>query len=210
MPQNQFTNKISAFIGIALLLGIIAFTIFINFYQKNTIKEIKKEKFKKRRNQPFAPNELLKFWELEGLRADKIALRTKKQSNIYISISKTIHSLESDSSKDSLFIHYGAVRFSTINSGENDEELTDFKITIINDTYLDLVQRIGNLFIDYQIHSVSILPKSNYSTCINLKDSSKVFLIKGNKKIENSYYKEFVKEARFLNDSTKLYLPKSK
>ena len=210
MPQNQSTSKISRVIGIALLISIIGFTIFINFSEKEFIQEEENIKFKEEKSREFSPNELLAFWELEGIRADKIAPRTKEQSETYIAISKIIRSLESDFSEDSLFIHYGSVRFSTMSGSDNDkpEKLTNFKIIDRNDTHLELVNRISKLFIDYQIHSVSILPKSNYSTCINLKDSTKIFLIKDNKKVENSYYKEFIKEAVFLNDSTKLYLPK--
>ncbi|WP_338815749.1 hypothetical protein V9L05_22335 (plasmid) [Bernardetia sp. Wsw4-3y2] len=210
MSQNPTINKFSSFIGIALLLSIIAFTVFINFYERQVTEELEAIEFEEEKNQAFTPNELLDFWELEGIRADKIAARTKEQDKTYIVISKTVRSLESDLSKDSLFVYYGSVEFSTMNSGENNknEELAYFKIIDKNDTQLDLVNQISNLFIDHQIHSISVLPKSNHFTCINFKDSSKVFLIKDNKTIENTYYKEFIKEAKFLNDSTKLYLPK--
>ena len=43
MPQNQSSNKFSSIIGIILLLGVIGFTVFINFFVEEPVEEIKEE-----------------------------------------------------------------------------------------------------------------------------------------------------------------------
>lgn len=55
----------------------------------------------------------------------------------------------------------------------------------------------------YQINSITT-ELENF-TRIELKNGGKVFLIKGSIKVKDSYDRGFLEEAKFLNDSTKLY-----
>ncbi len=47
MPQNSSTNKISAFIGITLLIAIIGFTVFVNKYEPKNVKTVEEIEEKK-------------------------------------------------------------------------------------------------------------------------------------------------------------------
>ena len=61
MTRNQPTNKISAFIGIALFIAIITFTVFIDIPIEEKEKEFKS----------FTQNELGDLWELDSVRVQE-------------------------------------------------------------------------------------------------------------------------------------------
>jgi hypothetical protein len=217
MPPNQSTNKISAFIGIILLIAVIVFTIFINVSEKISIEEptkvAKNEKVEIPLPEDFTKIEIARLWQLEGVESNKVII-PNEEKELYMSVNKRpkrfgfaflpdVDEYERDFlSKDSSYIHYGILKF---NRNEK-RKIKDFEL--LNHDMNFVASHVGHLIVKFQINSIHILPKNNYFTCINFNDSSKLFLIKDNKKVENSYYKEFIKEANFVNDSTKLYLPK--
>ncbi|WP_338790878.1 hypothetical protein [Bernardetia sp. MNP-M8] len=218
MSQSPTTSKFSSFIGIVLLLIIIVFTVFISFSEKISIEELVKVTTDEQIDEiplhkDFTKIEIERLWQLEGVESKKVVI-PNKEKELYMSVNKRrkrfgfaflpdVSEYERDFlSKDSSYIHYGILKF---NRNER------MKIETFELLYYDMnsvASHVGHLITNFQISSIYILPENNYFTCINLKDSSKVFLIKDNKTIENTYYKEFIKEAKFLNDSTKLYLPK--
>ena len=218
MPQNQSSSKISRVIGITLLLSVIGFTIFINFLEKESIEELVKittdEQIEETPwSKDFTKIDIGRFWQLEGVEAKKVVI-PNKENELYMSVNKRrkrfgftflpdVDEYERDFlSKDSSYIHYGILKFN-----RNEQmKIETFELLYYNMN--SVASHVGHLIAKYQISSIDILPENNYFTCINFNDGSKVFLIKDNKKVENTYYKEFIKEAKFLNDSTKLYLPK--
>ncbi|WP_375560141.1 hypothetical protein ACE193_20855 [Bernardetia sp. OM2101] len=218
MPQNQSSNKVSSIIGFLLLAGIVGFTVFISFFVEKTSEEVVEVKTdeeveKTPLHKDFTKIEIGQLWQLEGVESKRVVI-PNKEKELYMSVNKRrkcfgftflndIDEYERDFlSKDSSYIHYGILKF---NRNER-MQMESFELL-----YYDMnsvASHVGHLIAKFQISSIDFLPKNNYFTCINFNDSSKVFLIKDNESIKNTYYKEFIKEAKFLNDSTKLYLPK--
>lgn len=65
------------------------------------------------------------------------------------------------------------------------------------------LREIGTIFLKYQINSITT-ELENF-TRIELKNGEKVFLIRGNIEIKDSYNRGFLEKSKLLNDSTKLY-----
>lgn len=202
MPHNQSTNKISAFIGIVLLIAIIAFTVFINIPVEEKEKEFK----------PFAQNELNDFWKLDSIETtykgesvieihkiikDKIlfdSLKEEQNSNCYFT-----------ENENETIYYYGDLAFL---SHDNKSKILGFEVweesTEENRIYLS---NIGHFFTKYNISSVSSASTNWTFTVIDLKDGRKIFLLKKGTVIERNEYQELIEQASFINDSTLIILP---
>ena len=116
MSQNSISNKISSFIGIILLLLIIGFTVFINFFiekPKEKAEEmedvfIEEElaledtllNFEERR---FMEYELADFWKLVNIHIDSITMN-KTEGRTYMKIYRELRFVELNPFRDSILI----------------------------------------------------------------------------------------------------------
>jgi hypothetical protein len=100
MPQNPNTNKISTFIGIILLIGIVGFTVFINQKSQTTTEEkeiveaINQDSTKdeipvKSYFNAFNKEDVESFWKLENFKTDSMHVE-KDKNTTSIEIKKII------------------------------------------------------------------------------------------------------------------------
>ncbi|WP_375560138.1 hypothetical protein ACE193_20840 [Bernardetia sp. OM2101] len=94
MPQNQSSNKFSAIIGFLLLIAIIGFTVFVNFFVEKEVEHTKKEENKEIITQDSTKDKILvksyfnafnkedveNFWKLENFKTD--SMQVEKDKNI--------------------------------------------------------------------------------------------------------------------------------
>jgi hypothetical protein len=220
MPQNQTRNKISAFIGITLLISIIGFTVFINLVPpKDEVEELVEEKPLK----PFTQNDLTKFWKLDSINTETGNVSEKdQQHSIYVSkkikIVSSSEGIKYDKQGNKIWVvntidkkyDFGVLNFKTSMSNTANKPVTfeSFKIQYckIEKEYL-FMNEVGNLFITYQIKSTVSDSQYGNFTSIHLRDGRIVILLKENVEIRDDYYKGIIKNADFVNDSTKVINP---
>jgi hypothetical protein len=218
MSENPSSNKFSSFVGITLLIAVISFTVFVNFFA-----EIGEEIY----FEPFSEYDLANFWSLEGI--DTEVLESKNVDNeIHIQINKKLANQKHIIPHDSIFVKldssvqeffktkvdnsalytfsfpYGELQFKNNNTGEL---LELFAIVPANDNSTKLLNEIGNIILKYQIQSITTQPEQGDFTEIEVKDGRKVILIKENAEVKDKSYKNLLENAEYLNDSTRIILP---
>lgn len=214
MPQTS--NKLSSFIGIILLIAIIIFTVFINFFiEKPTeiveeSEEIEVVKLAEPRSEPesFNATDFANFWNLENVHTDyeNVGSDTeKKVIKLYENIEANYGSFNKKST-----VFYGKLKFKNPNA-PIETDVYPFKDFEIDSKTLDenisRIHQIGSLLVKYQINSVITKEKYGNFTCIYFKNGSRVFLVKKNDKVIDKYYYKLIQEAEYVNDSTKIAFP---
>ncbi len=233
MPQNN--TKFSSFIGITLLLILLGFTVYISFFVEKPIEEEIKEAeiVENTEFQTLDSNDLTNLWKLKNLQTDsmdidyenkKITLQINKNlefeqydssmnNNLYAQMPDSLKEYMSEIynrvNKYKAIINYGTLDFESSFEERYSGTLKDFNIEYFNTNSIDLVQlsEIGNLFLKYQIHFISTQPDLGNFTHIYLKDGREIFLIKKHAEIKDDSYKRIVKNANYLNDSTRIVFP---
>jgi hypothetical protein len=222
MPQSS--NKLSSFIGIILLLGIIGFTVFINFFAGEPVEIIEGE-ISKEAEEPyfesFSTADVTNFWKLENLhteitnidygeRITQLSINEIQETLDSLADSEIKNTEELDkNSFDEEFNLIGGLEFKHANH-TNTKYYNSFKSFEIS--YFDRIEsdsnrlfEIGKLFVNYQIESVTTEPEYGDFTFIHLKDGRRVFLIKNDAEIiGNKYYKKLLDQSEYLNDSTRM------
>ncbi len=209
MPQNTTTNKFSSFIGIFLLLGIIGFTVFINFFAKEptdqpTEEEAKNREIEEPKFRVLEPDDLSILWKLKNLETDSVRL-SYNEDRTYIKINtfpkKSYGYKESN-------INYGTLDFKNYYIKNSRTTFADVEIKYLNNNVADSAQlmEIGNIILAYQIESITTIKQQNL-TCVYLKDGREIFLIRESTEIKDGYYKELVERAEYRNDSTRIIFP---
>ncbi len=221
MPQNPLTSKISSIIGIILLLLVIAFTIFINFFVEESVEEIKEEAVMKKlvssieivevdsikfQSKAFHTKDFIKLCKLKNIHTNYISVgsSTKKAYiDFYEKVSQRRYYPDLNTT-----ISYGKLEFENIYPTKKKGIFAykSFSIDLENPN-VDKLRRIGSLFLDYQINSVITKYEYGDFTCIYFKDGRRVFLVNKNAKIIDKYYYKLIKEAEYINDSTKVASP---
>jgi hypothetical protein len=233
MPQNQSTNKLSSFIGITLLLVVIGFTIFINFFVEKPIEKIEEEKIEiVKTEEPQFSNldsaDLANLWKLEKLQTDSIKI-DYQELKIHVQVNKNFgyittelinnsNNLETEEKKrlqeayddfaqGEFIIKYGMLEFKHSYPTNYTTKLEKFSFKEVDFAYYYKLEEIGNIFLKYQIESIFTESKAGDFTKIELKDGRQLFLIKKDAKIKTQYSKELIERAEYLNDSTRVILP---
>lgn len=235
MLQNQSMKKISSFIGITLLITIIIFTVFINFFVKEPIEEIEEDKIKivKITDPQYSildSTDLVNLWKLRKLHTDSVKIsHNKERTSIQISEFKTssdynllresgVYDEFDDSIKQLIEITYfeeekitycGTLDFKNLYDANNTITFENVEIKKQNSNSCDSTKliEIGKLFLKYQIKSIQTKPQIGDFTTIYLRDGRELFLIKENIVLNGDYYKERIKRAKYLNDSTRVIYP---
>ncbi len=202
MPQNQSISKFSSFIGVILLLGVISFTVLINFEKiKKMVRRANKAiEVENHVPKSMTEKDLENLWKLKNLNTDSININYNKHQTT-IRITKSIKT-DITTNKEKQSINYGTLLFEHFYAIGN---YNDYKFETVsiygNSIRPDFLRQIGDIFLKYQINSITT-ELENF-TRIELKNGGKVFLIKGNIEVKDNT--GFLEEAKFLNDSTKLY-----
>lgn len=246
MPQNPTSNKLSSIIGFLLLIGIIGFTVFINFFTEKPTEEIKEVESVVLEEEPvledtlvnfddrsFTANELADFWKLENIHTDSITINLE-ENRTYMKIYRELGFTKLNPFRDSTLIeilgkeemrrlykdfslsryriYNGIISFKHIEENQDSSSIAprffkEFHIhhTEAKDFELAMIE-IANTIIDYQIKSITTLPERGNFTQIEFKDGRKLFLIKQKAEILNDSCKKIIKNADYLNDSTKVLL----
>lgn len=192
MPQNQFISKISAFIGFTLLLLIVGFTILVNLFPIKTKEEILQSKTL----QPFTQDELADLWELDSIQTSitypvegeqKCTIRTT--TNYYLGILKFQIDIDQNVSEPLMIIEESEILYS-----KNEKDSI-------------FLNRIGHLFMKYQIKN--IVSNSYYGdfTAIHLIDGRIIILMEKKIETEDKYYEKIIEKADFVNETTKVISP---
>lgn len=192
MPQNRFTNKVSAFIGFVLLFLVIVFTTLIIFFPVKTKEEILSSKTFK----PFTQNELADLWELDSIQTSPNSVDRGTQNY-------TVRTSDS--------YYLGMLKFKT-DTHENEREpliiLEEFEIEYAKyGRDSKLVNKVGNLFLKYQIRNITSYSYYGDFTAIHLIDGRVIILMEKEVEIKDKYYQKIIEKADFVNDSTKVILP---
>lgn len=116
MSQNPSLNKFSSIIGFFLLITVIGFTVFINFFVEEPteeIKEIENVVFEEEavledtlvnfKDRYFTENELADFWKLENIHTDSIVTNAV-ESRTYMKIYKELGFTKLNPFRDSALI----------------------------------------------------------------------------------------------------------
>jgi len=202
MPHNQPTNKISAFIGITLLLLVLGFTVFINIPKQEKEKEFK----------PFTQNEADDFWRLIDMETkykddDKSVIEIRKKIKnkvLFDSLNKNQNFTENE---NEIIYYYGDLVFLSDNK-QNKSKVLGFEVwEQYNEENKIYLSDIGHLFTKYNISFVSSTSTNWNFTIIDLRDGRKMFLIKEGTKIFSNYENELIEKANRINDSTRIILP---
>ncbi len=239
MSQNPTSNKFSSIIGFLLLIGVIAFTVFINFFVEEPIEEIKEEaeiiEIEKPKFRVFDSTGLANFWKLEKLQTDSIKISYNKRRT-YVKIDEnlgttTYNPLKSanfnklddsikryfeeaykDFSSGEVIINYGILDFKNSYIKNSVTTFGDVEIKYLNTNSADSAKlmEIGNIFLEYQIESITTEPTYGDFTQIILKDGRKLFLIRKATKIQDDYNRKILGNAIYLNDSTRIIYPSHK
>ena len=204
-------TKLSAFTGISLLILIIGFTVFVNLPKQE----------KKYRD--FTREELEELWKLEGVETDittyypttTIKISKVEKNKTYSEI------IDSEESWNYTFVgnenkpiyNYGSIELLIDSKEAKSEKIIGFEVnnplSYVDSIYLS---QVGHLFIKHQIDYISSRLNNWSYTIIHLRDGRMVFLVRENQEMKgqrkvNNYYKELVKNAKSINDSTKIILP---
>ncbi len=241
MPHNQFTSKISCVIGVTLLLAIIGFTIFINFFVDKSMKEEVIRRYNQRAIEKeyflFDSTDLNNLWKLEKLQTGSPLMRLEEHGGVRVSldIDKVIEigdyknaltsgfgdelpdsirqffsKIENNDSKKQFIVNYGTLSFllgEKVSRTAN-REFKNFTVTH-NENFSFNLKEIGNLFLKYKIHSIITDEEYGSFTCVELKDGTRILLMQEDGKVKrNYYYTELLQDSKYVNDSTKIFLPK--
>ncbi len=237
MPQNPTTSKFSSFIGIALLLVIIAFTVFISFFVEKPIEEIKEEVDIVEVEEPefsiLDSTDLVMLWELRYFQSEGHTYENRQKTFMSIneikgilnhnplgganyneasdSVKQLLEKIYNSSSKKEFVVNYGILAFKHSDSDKNNDKIIfeNFKAIPSDLSRSDSIKlkKIGNIILNYQIKSIFTESKAGDFTKIELKDGRQLFLIKQNAKIKTEYSKKLIERAEYLNDSTKVIYP---
>ncbi len=107
MPQNPTSNKFSSYVGIILLLFVVAFTILINFVEEKgafKTEEIEEEIY----FEPFDSWDIDNFWKLEKLQTEIITSDDGLQT--LIEINKNLRTVSYDSTIDLHSDQFNSIR----------------------------------------------------------------------------------------------------
>lgn len=231
----QPSNKLSSFIGITLLILVIAFTVFINFFVEEPVEEANEEKqeiVEEPKFRALNQTDLANLWRLENLQTDSIELRYDKErtyvqirelkissdynrlkdSGVYKDFSDSIKQvIEQNYFKELKMVYCGALEFKNSYNDKQETIFNDVEIEYIDTTAIKTLELldIGIIFLKYQIKSITTKPQIGDFTTIYLADGREIYLIKENTVVNGDYYKERLENAEYLNDSTKILLPDS-
>ncbi|WP_338764366.1 hypothetical protein WAF17_21570 [Bernardetia sp. ABR2-2B] len=201
MPQNPPSNRLSSLVGFILLFGIIGFTVYINTVGKKKEIKVIPEKYLTH----FDSIDVVNLWKLEKFQTGYPNLKISDVgSSTDIEITKIINEYTTKESAP----NYGTLLF--INGknieGTTNKKFIDFFATS-TDKYSFELNNVGNLFLQYQINSITSEPENGNFTCIEFKNDVQLFLIKENIEIKSHYYRSLLRESEYINDSTALFLP---
>ncbi|WP_375559798.1 hypothetical protein ACE193_19000 [Bernardetia sp. OM2101] len=234
MPQNLNTSKFSSFIGFLLLIGIIGFTIFINFFDEEQIKNITQVEEEKIYFEPFDSTDLVNFWKLEKLQTKTATHQALKKTYIFIdknfgivnynpskdifydeipdSVKQYFKKSYTNNSDKEFIINYGTLEFNNSYDSDNTITFEEVEIKKLNKTSADSAKllEIGSLFLEYQINSIVTSPEYGDFTSIYLKDRRQLFLIKEGTEVKGDFYQKLLEKAEYLNDSTRIVVPSKK
>lgn len=228
-------SKLSSIFGIILLISVIGFTIFINFFVEKPIEKIEEEKIEivKTEEPEFSildSTDLANLWKLRKLHTDSVKIsHNKERTSIQISEFKTssdynllresgVYDEFDDSIKQLIERTYfeeekitycGTLDFKNRYDVNNTITFENVEIKKQNSNSCDSTKlmEIGKLFLKYQIKSIQTKPQIGDFTTIYLRDGRELFLIKENIVLNGDYYKERIKRAKYLNDSTRVIYP---
>lgn len=226
-------SKLSSIFGIILLISVIGFTIFINFFVEKPIEKIeeKKNEIVKIEEPEFSildSTDLANLWKLKKMQTDSIKidyqeLRTHIQINknfgyITTDLINSSNNLETNTKRrlqeayDNLaqgefIVKYGMLEFKHSYPTNYTTKFEKFYIKEVNFVYHYKLEEIGRLFLKYQIESIFTESNAGDFTKIELKDGRQLFLIKKDAKIKTQYSKKLIERAEYLNDSTKVIYP---
>ena len=180
MPQNQFTSKASFYIGITLFIGIISFTVFINIPEQEDIEY-----------KIFTQNELDDLWELRGKQQHFMQQFFPVNDSVSIDIAITNHSTHQT----------GTLRFITNTSDKSKlPKLLHSEIIECN-TDSSYIKRIEEIYMYYQIYTISTEMEEGDFTRIELRDGRILYLMG---RQQNSSHSRVLERVKFINDSTKV------
>ena len=196
MPQNQSSNKFSSIIGIILLLGVIGFTVFINFFGEEPVEEIKEEAEIIEVTEPefsiLDSADLANLWKLEKLQTDSITI-SQNRKKMYVKIDKIVEMKQYNSlteselnslteiknTKDKFIMNYGMLIFKNV-SYDNKKSKIVFEKVAGNALDMKVIRlmEIGRIISRYQIQSITTQSEAGDFTKVELKDGRLLFLIK--------------------------------
>ncbi len=208
MPQNLTINKISSIIGITLLFLVIAFTIFINFFVEEPINQQNNKEDSTFEYRVLEEEDLTSLWKLHKLQTKFINIsQDKRTTHIHINknLGITTYSPSNDDISDDNSINYGILVFTNSYTKDKLTKFEDFRIKYHNFQSIDFAKlnEIGDVFLKYQVASITTQLEAGDFTRINLKDGRSIFLVKRDAKLEKEYEK-ILGNAKSLNDSTKV------
>lgn len=240
MPQNPSSNKLSSFIGIILLIAVIGFTVFINFFTEKPVEEIEEKEVEivKESEPEFSildSTDLVSLWELRYFQAEGHTYENRQKTFMSInevkgilnhnplgganyneasdSVKQLLEKIYNSSSKQEFVVNYGILAFNHSDSDKNNDKIIfeNFKAIPSDLSRSDSIKlkKIGNIILNYQIESIFTESKAGDFTKIELKDGRQLFLIKQDAKIKTEYSKKLIERAEYLNDSTRIILPKN-
>ncbi|WP_338815750.1 hypothetical protein V9L05_22340 (plasmid) [Bernardetia sp. Wsw4-3y2] len=232
MPQNPTSNKFSSIVGFLLLIGVIGFTVFINFFVEKPVEEIKEEEEIIETAEPefsiLDSADLADLWKLEKLQTDSINFHYEKlrkhiqinknfgyittelinnSNNLEPNTKRRLQEAYNNFDQGKVIINYGMLDFEYSYPTSYTTKLEEFDIKESDSSYYYQLKEIGVLFLKYQIKSIFTESKAGDFTKIELKDGRQLFLIKQNAEIKTEYSKKLIERAEYLNDSTKVIYP---
>ncbi|WP_338764368.1 hypothetical protein WAF17_21575 [Bernardetia sp. ABR2-2B] len=228
-------NKLPSLIGFLLLIGIIGFTVYINFFaqepiEKEAIKSHEAVEIEQPQYRVLDSTDLAALWKLKNLQTDSIRLsidktRTNiqinelrassdyillKESGVYDELNDSVKELiQKNYFEETKMGYYGTLSFKNSQDKKQENIFEDFymKDTRIIPVKSLKLRDVGNMFLEYGIKSIQTKPQIGDFTIIYLRDGREIFLIKENITINGDYYKERLESAEYLNDSTRVVLP---
>ncbi|WP_338790879.1 hypothetical protein [Bernardetia sp. MNP-M8] len=232
MPQNPTSNKFSSIVGFLLLIGVIGFTVFINFFVEKPVEEIKEEEEIIETAEPefsiLDSADLADLWKLEKLQTDSINFHYEKlrkhiqinknfgyittelinnSNNLEPNTKRRLQEAYNNFDQGKVIINYGMLDFEYSYPTSYTTKLEEFDIKESDSSYYYQLKEIGVLFLKYQIKSIFTESKAGDFTKIELKDGRQLFLIRQNAEIKTEYSQKLIERAEYLNDSTKVIYP---
>ncbi|WP_338815746.1 hypothetical protein V9L05_22320 (plasmid) [Bernardetia sp. Wsw4-3y2] len=232
MPQTS--NKFSSIIGIVLLIAVIGFTVFINFFVDKSINQQNNKENSAFEYIVLEERDLISLWKLKDLDTNPLTIDPKKPiSHIGINESfkfeqydslissemfkkipdslKHLSEIFNEGNQQKAIINYGTLSLKHDSKGNYIGTPESIKIKNYDINFIDSTQlmEIGKMLLKYQIDNIST-PTSEQFTKIDLKDGRKLFLIRKAIKIQDDYYRNILGNAIYLNDSTRIIYPSHK
>jgi hypothetical protein len=111
--------------------------------------------------------------------------------------------------KEEKMVYCGTLDFKNSYDDKKVSTFSDVKIKHIDTATIKTLELldIGIIFLKYQITSIETKPQIGNFTTIHLADGREIYLIKENTVLNGDYYKERIKNAEYLNDSTRVIYP---